>query len=190
MSTPYAYLAPSGGIDLLTVPKAFLAYVVAYFEQAGVAVPDRRYVGGGLPANVAWDCEQITCTLSEVGWGRSKDATQLSPTFGRAASVNAMRHANYALTLVRCYPVMGDRGELPTNDELETAGEQQMIDAGLLSQAGVNFVAFPNSAIPRGANIQAGAVMPIGPAGGFLGLELALTVSVSELNPPAPGQAT
>jgi hypothetical protein len=190
VSFPFAYAPPSGGVDLLTIPKAFLAYVVAYLEQSGVTVPDRRYVGGGTPQDVAWDCEQVTITLAEVGWGRSRDATQLSPAFGKQASVDAMRHATYALTLVRCYPTIGDRGELPTLDDLEAAGEQQMIDAGLLSQAGVNFVAFPNDAVPPGASVQAGAVQPVGPAGGFLGLELALTATVATLNPPAPGQHT
>lgn len=190
MSFPYAYEPPSGGIDLLTIPKAFLAYVAAYMEQSGVAIPTRRYVGGGTPADVPWDCEQITCTLAEVGWGRSRDATQLSPAFGKQASVDAMRHATYALTLVRCYPTIDDRGRLPTIEALEAAGEQQMIDAGLLSQAGVNFVAFPNEAIPPGSNVQAGAVQPIGPSGGFLGLELALTLTMSSLMPPAPGQLT
>lgn len=190
MSYPYAFLPPSSGPDLLTIPKAALAYVVAYFAQAGVALPSRQYLAAGTSQTVAWDCEQVTMCLDNLGWGRSRDVTQLSPSFGKAASVGAERHGEWTLTIVRCHPAIEESGQLPTVDELEAAAELNWKDMSLLSQALVNFVAFPNDAVPIGGSVQAGAVSAVGPEGGYIGVNGTLTITTSQLDPPAPGMST
>jgi hypothetical protein len=63
------------------------------------------------------------------------------------------------------------------------AGQTYLVDAGLLSQALVNFVAFPNDVLPVGCNVQAGAVQPIGPEGGLVGLEGSLVMTAATLAP-------
>lgn len=184
MTRSYAASAPTTGIDLITVAQATLDAIVTFFSSNGVELPPRQYVSAGAPATIAWDCEQLVVCLAEIGWGRSKDATQLSPSFGKQASVNAMRHATFAVQLVRCVPTVADGAEapvLPSAEEIQASGEQSMVDAGLLSQALVNFVSFPNAAIPPGCNVQAGAVSPIGPEGGLVGLEAALVMTAANL---------
>lgn len=186
MTRSYVSSAPTSGIELLSFAQGALAAVQAFFAANGVALPERQYIAAGSPQSVAWDCEQLVVILAEVGWGRSKDATQLSPSFGKQASVNAMRHATFAFQLVRCVPVITDGAEapqLPSVQDIQDAGEQSLVDAGLLSQALVNFVSFPNATVPAGCNVQAGAVSPIGPEGGLVGLEASLVMTVAALAP-------
>jgi hypothetical protein len=173
----YESSAPTTGLELHTVAKALLVAVGNYFAANGVNLPTRQYITTGDPAIVAWDCEQLTVCLANIEWGRSRDATQFSPTFGKAASINAMRHAIYAITLVRCCPTIDDTGTLPSAQALDDAGLASMLDAGLMSQALVNFVAFANPAIPVGCNIQAGSVQPLGPEGGLVGLQGSLIMT-------------
>jgi hypothetical protein len=186
VSSPYEAAKPTTGLDLTTIADATLAAVVAFFATAGVDLPTRQYVTVGDPSEVAWDCEQLVVCLADVGWGRSADATQLSPKFGKEASVNAMRHATYAVSLVRAAPTITDQGELPTADALAASGHALLTDAGLLSQCLVNFVAFRNDALPQGGSAQAGAVQAAGPQGGLVALTGGLILTAGQLtDPPA-----
>lgn len=187
MSTLYDESEPTTGLDLWTVANGLLAYIVTFFSANGVNLPARQYVTAGDAATVAWDCEQLVVCLADIGWGRSMDATQLSPTFGKAASVNAMRHATYAIELIRKAPTVGESGDIPSVQQMNDAGMQSLIDAGLLSQALVNFVAFRNATLPVGGSVQAGAVQPIGPEGGLVGLSGALVMTIGELSANAGG---
>jgi MYXO-CTERM domain-containing protein len=181
---------PTTGIDILTVAQALLTAVQTFYAQNGVELPARQAIVAGEPSVVAWDCEQLIVSVASIGWGRSVDATQLSPTFGKAASVNAMRHVEINVALVRCTPTIKDGGAspiLPSLDELNAAGEQYLIDYGMLSQCLVNFVAFHNPAIPPGCNCQAGAVQPAGPEGGLVALSVGLIITAASLLPePIP----
>lgn len=185
----YSDAEPTYGLDLWSVPNALLAAVVAAFQANGVPLPERQYVTAGDAATVAWDCAQLVVCLADIGWGRSMDATQLSPTFGKASSVNAMRHATYAIELIRPAPVISDAGQLPSVADMAAAGQALLVDAGLLSQTLVNFVAFGNPAIPLGCNVQAGAVQPIGPEGGLVGLSGALVMTLGVTNDAPAGNA-
>lgn len=187
----YGYNAPSNGIDLITIPKALLAYVVSYFGQAGVMLPDRQGMTAGPAAGIAFDCEQLTVTLETVGWGRARDATQLSPGLGKESSVNSMRHGEWIVTLVRCWSSSDPEGNLVDMDVIETQAEAIQRDAGLMSQALINFAAFQQfndqAPLPPGGSTQAGAVSFTPPSGGFIGINGSFISTVAELNPPAPG---
>jgi hypothetical protein len=180
----YEDSAPTTGIELIAVAQGILAAVVNYFTANGVPLPDRQYIAAGSPQVIAWDCEQLVVSLADIGWGRSVDATQLSPSFGKQAGINAMRHATFAIQLVRATPVVQDGAEapiLPSVQAMADAGQTFLVDAGLLSQALVNFVAFPNGVLPIGCNVQAGAIQPIGPEGGLVGLEGSLVMTAATL---------
>ena len=181
MSSAYEAAKPTTGLDLSTLPQAILVAVQGYFAANGVDLPTRQYITAGDPNLVAWDCEQLVVCLADLGWGRAADATQLSPSFGKTASVNAMRHATYSVLLTRCVPGITDGGDVPENDQLTQSGLAVMTDAGLLSQCLVNFVAFHNAAMSTGANVQAGQVQMIGPSGGLVGCSGALISTAGEL---------
>lgn len=183
MSSAYEAAKPTTALDLSSLPQAILVAVQDYFAANGVDLPGHQYVTAGDPNQVAWDCEQLVVCLADLGWGRATDATQLSPSFGKTASVNAMRHATYAVILTRCVPTIADGGDVPGVDELTRSGLATMTDAGLLSQCLVNFVAFHNAAMSIGANVQAGAVQMIGPSGGLVGCTGALISTAGELLP-------
>jgi hypothetical protein len=176
---------PFTGLELAGIPQAVLAAVIRYFEANAVDLPDRRYVTAGDPNLVAWDCSQLVVCLTDLGWGRAADATQLSPSFGKAASINAMRHATYSVLLTREVPTIEDGGELPAAADLNTSGLDVMRDAGILSQALVNFVTWRDPSLPVGGSAQAGAVQMIGPAGGLVGCSGALIVTAAELAQPS-----
>lgn len=187
MTRTYASQKPTTGIDILTIAKGALAEIQTFYALNGVDLPERQAIVAGEPTVVAWDCEQLIVAMASIGWGRSVDATQLSPQFGKAASVDAMRHAEINIQLVRKTPTITDGGQLPPAAALEAAGEQYLVDAGMLSQALVNFVAFPNDVIPPGCNVQAGAVQPVGPLGDLVGLSVGLIITAGMLAaPPIP----
>lgn len=176
-------MAEGQAISVQSLAEKLLAAVEQHYAAAGAqhALPDRRGVIPGEPRGIAWDCEQLTVTLAGIGWGNAQDGSPSSPQAGNAASVISVRHAVYAVTLVRCTPVSGRNGQPPTMDALQAAGLLYMRDAGLLSQALVEFASKLRQQLPREARVQPGIVDPVGPLGGFHALETTLAVTAAKL---------
>lgn len=170
------------GLKLSDLAQNVLDGVVEHWARAADAtpLPARRAVLAGEPRAIAWDCEQLTVTLSGVGWGQALDASATSPRAGMPASVASMRHAVLAVALVRCTPTPGRDGKVAV-DALHTAGLASLRDAGLLSQALVEITSRLRKNLPLEASVQAGVVEPVGPSGGFHGLEATLVVTTAEL---------
>lgn len=173
MSTGRALSIASLAVNLLQA-------VAGHFQQAGVTLPDRRGVVPGEPRVIAWDCEQLTVSLAGIGWGQAVDLSSNSPAPGSQAGVMAVRHAVFAVTLVRCTPTRRD-GKTPDMVDLDEAGVQFMRDAGLISQALVEHGSRVRSGLPPEGRVQMGAVEAVGPSGGFHGLESTMTVTASRL---------
>lgn len=176
-------MARGDAISVQSLAAKLLAAVEEHFAAAGEAnaLPGRRGVIPGEPRGVAWDCEQLTVTLAGIGWGQALDASQPSPQTAGPASVMALRHAVLAVTLVRCTPQPSAKGRPPSMDELAAAGARFMRDAGLLSQAVVELCTQLRQGLPREAKVQPGVVEPIGPTGGYHGLETSLVITAAGL---------
>ena len=176
-------MAAGQAISVAALGQKLLAAVEEHYAQAGAgsALPARRAVMPGEPRGVAWDCEQLAVTLVGVGWGQALDASSPSPQTGGQSAVMAVRHAVYAVTLVRCTPNPFEDGSPPDVVELAAAGAQFMRDAGLLSQALVEFASRLRQGLPREASVQLGAIEPVGPSGGFHGLEASMAVTAAAL---------
>lgn len=166
------------------IGEAIFSGVVAHYEASTdptrEALPARRYIAPGDAAAVAWDCEQFTVCLLGVGLGVAPDAAQGSAKPGTGAGVAGMRHAVFSALLVRCTPTV-DRDGPPEVSALHPAGQAYLTDVGMISQALVE-IGSRLHAIDRSAVITAGNVQPIGPGGGFVGLEGQLTISTVHLS--------
>lgn len=177
-------MSPGKAINVAELAQKILDKVVQHYaadvHPYSQALPDRRYVAPGDSAAVAWDCEQLTVAIIGVGAGWAPDSGSSTARTGTPASVFGLRHAVYSITLVRCTPTVEEDGDAPPADLLHTAGLHYLRDVGLVSQALVEAGAEAKR-LSQGAVVTAGNVQPVGPAGGFVGLEGQLTITTSEL---------
>lgn len=171
------------GLTIPDLAESFLLGVQQHFAAANVALPARQYVAAGLPANIAWDCEQLVVALTGIGWGQAEDVVQLSPQINAQASVAAVRHAVFSVQLVRCTPAKGPHGALPTVDQIHENGLAFFRDAGLLSQALVTACTRVAAmlGLQNTGNVQPGAVEPLGPTGGLVALDASVAITAGAL---------
>ena len=168
-------------LALMGQAQGLLDEVVAHYEDAGVALPERRYVAPGEPGSTVWDCEQVTVTLASVGTNTSTAQTVAMPMVGTPAGVGLVRFATWAIQVVRCSPTFEGDGDPPDVTELLAAAAAGLDDAGHMSQLLVEVASLPmgsRSWLPIGSTINAGAVAPIGPEGGFQAVEATVAVSI------------
>lgn len=172
------------GIELRTIATELLAWVGQHWatDPDTAPLPDRRLILAGEPGQIAWDCEQLTVTLLGIGWGQALDASApTSPRAGGPVSVWAMRHAVLHVELVRCQPPIDNRTNKPTDPDMQAAGLSFLRDAGLLSQALVEYASRLGGTLPREASVQPGVVEPFGPDGDFHSLRATFAVTAAEL---------
>lgn len=165
-------------VDLLA--QDVLSAVAGHFATAAVALPERQYVAPGLPADVPWDCEQLTVSIEGIGWGVAEESYAQTMQANNVIAL-AQRHVVYRVELVRQMPVTDMTNNLPDFNDLNTFGVSFMRDMGLLSQATVTFLRMLTSNAP-GCVARPGIVDPVGPTGGFVGASCALYISSMDLS--------
>jgi hypothetical protein len=169
--------APSGqGLNAAELAQSLFDYVVAAYAVAtGTApLPARQVVSGGDIRLVAWDCEQMSVSLT----GIDIDVPQQQPVTPGRLVATSLRHVALTVQIVRCTAQMDADGQVD-HAEITTRGLQAMRDAGLLSQA---LFEWTTRAIepdgPMGIlAASTGAVIPVGPQGGLMGVEGQAVVS-------------
>jgi hypothetical protein len=175
---------PTTGPDLLPFARNIIAYLESFFTQNNVALPAlRRLVPGQLQLD-AWDCEQLAVGCAGITDAAARQgASSVSPRVGTPYSALATRQVTYGIQLVRC---VGQCGTVyaPASEEIDTAGEQQLVDMALLSQALVNLASSPPDWAPKDGNAETGNVAPLGPEGGYYAIEGGVTYSVMALAAP------
>lgn len=105
--------------------------VVGVFEQAGIELPERRYIAYG---GVAHDCEQVTVSFIQMYLGPPGDQA------AQPQRCDAPRTAVLALQIARCLPASGPRGSAPIADSISEHALSQSRDAWLLMEAGATSV--------------------------------------------------
>jgi hypothetical protein len=163
--------------------SGLLFALVDYFAAAGVALPERRYVAPGTPGLIAWDCEQVVISLSQVGLGAAEDYAMRTPQMGSPAGL-LVRYASWSIQLVRCTPTQDDEGNPPPAEDIAAAGLASLVDVGLLSQFVTNTGENPPFWADGPGNVRGGAVVPIGPAGNYHGYEATVTLSAMSVVTP------
>jgi hypothetical protein len=163
--------------------KVFDAVVAHYAAAAPpiAALPARRYIAPGDAITVPWDCEQLTVSCQAIGYGPAPDTGTLSAQDGGNYSVFGIRHAVFAVQLVRCVATMSDNGDPPPVATMQADGLRSLRDSGMLSQALTELASRMRQGLGRGIQIQTGDVVPVGPEGEFMALVAGFTVTAGDL---------
>jgi hypothetical protein len=170
--------APSGQrLNAAELAQSVMDYVVqSYTLAAGVEpLPARQVIAGGETRLVAWDCEQVVLTLT----GIDIDVPQDQPITPGRLKATSVRHVAFNIQIVRCYPTQDSNNRMPSAAKITAAGTTMLKDAGQLSQALFEWVTRAvSSDSPMGVvSAGVGAILPVGPQGGFAGVEGAVVVT-------------
>lgn len=173
------------GLDVGELAIEILTGVEEYFAAVGVDLPTRRFVSAGDTGTIAWDCEQLTVCMVGIGYGANEDQNSLSGKV-RAQLSTRIRSVIFSVVLVRCITSKPERNERwPSVIALHDDGVRFMKDVGHMSQAILQLATRRNGRINVMADgdgyAQAGAVTPLGPEGGYVGLDAAFQVTVGTL---------
>ncbi len=174
---------PTGqGLAVADIAQTILKAIVAHFATAqGVALPVRRIIAPGTSQSIAWDAEQLVVSLTGIGLGSAPTQPAFAQRTGNPISAAGMRHAIFAIQLVRCVPESKDTSRPPDAAVITAAGLAFMRDAGLLSQALVEATT-PVAALLGGfGSVEPGAIHTIGPGGGMAANEGTLAVTAGIL---------
>jgi hypothetical protein len=121
--------------DIGNTLDRILFSIEATFEQANVALPERRYFHAGGDGSTVHDCEQLTIAFSQVYQGLP-GAQGIEPE-----KCDAPLSGVFVIELVRCVPdklyTKGKQTRVPQPADLSMHAKVQGIDAYLLMQAGL-----------------------------------------------------
>lgn len=164
------------------IAEGVLAAVVGHYATDGVALPSLQYIAAGDPRLAVWECEQLTVSCGGIGLGMSPSTGTAPHQTGPHAALTNLRYTLIVVQIVRCHPLPGESGDLPDAAELHAAGLVHLDDAGRLSQALHAFAGNPAAyGITYPATVEAGAVEPVGPGGGYVAVEGTVTITVGAL---------
>jgi hypothetical protein len=178
-------MAAGQGLDVAGIAQKILNAVTVHLNAAsGITVPDRRIIAPGNIRLIAWDnCEQLIVALSGIGLGAAPGQGGTPQRTGNPVSAMGLRHAVFAVQLVRWAPESQDGTSPPEATKVTTAGLALMRDAGLLSQALVEACSSVKASTPLGrqGSVQPGAVEVIGPDGGMAAVEGSIAITAGDL---------
>lgn len=159
-------------IDPAGPAKRLLAAVEARFARIDRPLPERRYLLAGNAAGAAWDDEHVSVSLNSVQPGAAAGSERTSgPSahVGRAVMVRGI----YEIRILREWPGLEDDQSVPTADEITTASDLAMGDAGEILQALYEF----GENDPARADMNIGEIQPLGPLGLLVGYSVVVTIS-------------
>lgn len=158
-------------LNTLEIAQSLLDGVVdhyaAHSDPEVEPLPARRIIAAGDPANIAWDCEQLTVSTQGVGHGQSDDTAPPSAQMGVGAGVFGMRHVIFEVSLVRCIATQNGPKMIP-DTTLMREGVRYMRDVGMLSQALTEIASrIRRDLAPEGV-VRPSQILPAGPDGAFV----------------------
>lgn len=101
-----------------------LAAVETYYVAQAVPLPERRYVSDGL---VAFDCELLAVQVERV-FGHEGNVAQEGIQALTAHVGFQLAGASVAVWLIRCAPMMSERGTPPTPAQIEASAQAVLGD--------------------------------------------------------------
>jgi len=180
----------SGPPSPAAVARALLEHIEGWYathaEDAvdpAVPLPERRYVAGGAPREVAWDEDagQLTVAIERVSFG----ARPTGPVGGTQAGrrdpgrrAGLTRLVSLEVQIVRPAPALDFYGRAPERDELDAHGYLLGVDAKHLAGAVVDAAsgtALLREIVPQ-AEVVLGDLLTLGPSGKVAGLAQVVTV--------------
>lgn len=119
----------SDATTLADLAEALLTAVEAGFEDAGVGLPERRFVADGV---VVHDCEQVAVALDRLYTTvpRAEDPTQM------AGALPVLWFATFVIHVVRCVPTpSGSPAGMPSATAITDMGRSIHTDLWLASRS-------------------------------------------------------
>jgi hypothetical protein len=174
-------------IDVAGAAHALLDLVLTAGTEQGVALPARRYITAGAAGGEAWDCEQLTVGLVQLGpMPASGQAAEVAVSSLVPAGAVPLAAAVLRVEIVRCAPVIDDDADPPDPADETAAGEQALQDAALLHL--VRARAATLAALTSGSpgDVRLGSVIPSGPQGGYAAMALTVAATITATAPDAP----
>lgn len=173
------------GLAVASIAQNIMDAMVRHFGAAtGVSLPHRRIIAPGDIRLIAHDnCEQFILALAGIGLGQAPGQGGTPRRTGTPISAGGLRHAVFAMQIVRFVPESQDGSTPPDADVVTAAGLNLMRDAGLMSQALVEVCAQLAASLSLGhqGSVQPGAVEMVGPEGGVAAVEGSLVITAGEL---------
>lgn len=175
--------APTGqGLNTKQLAQSLFDYVQQAYSVATDTepLPARQVISGGDIRLVAWDCDQFTVSLT----GIDIDVPAQTPTTPGMLKATALRHVALTVQVIRCAATptgSGPNMKPPTQEMITAVGLQTMRDAGLVSQALFEWAT--RAVSPDGPmgilTAGVGAIIPVGPQGGLIGVEGQVVVTAA-----------
>lgn len=152
-----------------------LAAIVAAYEAADVALPERRYVTSG---DVAIDCEQVVVSVNRIFPGiPGAEITSADLSQCRGPRVQVMQ-----CYVVRCVPTpeadSGESYQPPSPAELDASAAELLADAGLLSDGLIRHLLENQTEWGDRRAWRVGDLNSYGPEGGFGGWRVLVEVAI------------
>lgn len=144
--------------------------VESFFSQAGVPLPERRFIAVGDIGSQSWDCEQLSFNFIKMYFGSPGEGE------GTATGCPIALSGDFVIQLVRCAPTArtATRSNVkvlpPQVEAIEDATLVQAIDAQLLLEAVL--------ATPSMQFVKAVAA-PTGVQSGYQAINIELSISLA-----------
>ena len=171
------------GLAVADIAQTILDAVTSHFNAAsGITLPDRRIIAPGNIRLIAWDnCEQLIVAMNGIGLGAAPGQGGTPQRTGNPISSTGLRHAVFAVQLVRWAPESRDGTTPPEAATVTTAGLALMRDGGILSQALVEACSSLKAGLGHGGTAAPCAVEVIGPYGGMAAVEGSIAITAGDL---------
>lgn len=156
-------------LSLVNLMNTILERVVQGFTDAGVDLPERRFIITGTPAA---DCEQIAVIFRQGYIGPPGDEAS------EPQRCNSPRTAQIDIQIIRKIPTLvGPKSRPPEVDAIEAAARLQLIDAWTLLDISCSLDTWDEIVPGRGLGVI--ATVDVGePQGAMQGTTLHLTVAI------------
>lgn len=154
--------------ELATLATEVLTAVEDAFDAAAVALPARRFVSSGQPAD---DCPELVVWLSRIFTGTPAAEVTEPERRGIARTLELL------VRLTRCVPVTNDRGLAPTADAIGDSAAQIATDMWVLTQ-GLLELYESRDFLDQCQDWTVGACTALESLGGVGGCELLMRIQV------------
>lgn len=155
-------------IDAAAVAERCLTALVAEHQANDWPLPRECYVAGGSPNEVAVDGEHLAVMLDGLVPGATDASSRAGAIQSRGFRGMGIPRATLVVRLMRCVPVVNDRGRHPSVQEKHESGLALLGDVGRVYTALVRWRDAENGSSFNGP-VTVGQVESIGPGGGLAG---------------------
>lgn len=177
-------MADGQGLDIPGLATLVFGRVVDTFTAAGITLPERRIMAPGAAEAIAFDCPMLAMTMAGIGIGSAPGVGAGPRQAGAGLSAMGLRHVVFTVTLIRTEPKPSGAGTRPpAASVLSEAALSFWRDAGVMSHALVRVGTdlTKTKRLPIGTQVETGAVIPLGPEGGLVGLRATIAVTADRL---------